>query len=163
MRSKLNIGVSIVAFVGISIIGSFYLTPATAQRSVVTRYEYAVINGSYVPFIQEGAGSVSSVVNICYLQSSGCQNEENRADMNVGKFLQDERIENNARGRALAQERATQMGFSKAISKLGADGWEMIAAPNIEFDLFFVNQQGIPTAKEGLRTERQHIWFRRVR
>ena len=164
MSKKLMVG--FFAFLSVACIvfaGTFWLTPTTAQRSVVTRYEYAVINGSFVPFVQEGPGNVSAIVNICYLQAAGCQNEENRTDVNIAKFLQDERIENSSRGRSLAQERAIQVGFAKAISKLGADGWEMIAAPSIEFDLFYVNQQGTPTAKEGLRTERQHVWFRRVR
>jgi hypothetical protein len=142
---------------------SFVLSPAEAQRAVSTRFEYAVINGSYSPYPADGPSVVTAAVNICYLQSVGCQNEAIKAEIVIGKFLQDERIENNANARALAQERAIEQGFSKAISKLGSEGWEIVTSPAIEFDLYYLNQQGIQTVKEGNRTERQHIWFKRAK
>ena len=142
---------------------SFMFRPAEAQRSIGNRFEYAVINGSYSAYPPDGPSIVSSAVNICYVLGNGCQNEEVRSEIGIAKFLQDERLENNARARSLAQERATQVSYSKAIAKLGSEGWEIISAPAIEFDIYYQNKQGMPTVKEGNRAARQHIWFVRAR
>jgi hypothetical protein len=141
----------------------FVFQPTEAQRGISARYEYAVINGSYSPYPADGPTIVTAAVNICVLQQAGCQNEEVKAEVGIAKFMQDERLENNARARTLVQERAVQVAFSRAIAKLGSEGWEMIEPPSIEFDLFFQNQQGITTVKEGQRTDRQHIWFKRAK
>jgi hypothetical protein len=142
---------------------AFLFRPAEAQRSTGARWEYAVINGSYAPHPPDGPSVVSAAVNICYLLGNGCQNEEVKTELGFAKFFQDERLENNVRTRALAQERATQLSYSKAIAKLGSEGWEMISAPAIEFDIYYQNQQGMPTVKEGNRAARQHVWFMRAR
>ena len=153
--------------VGFAVAAGFFafaiFRQAEAQKSVSSRYEYAVINGSYMPFPADGPTTVTSAVNICYLQNTGCRNEEVKSEVVIAKFLQDERIENNASVRSLVQERAIETAFSKAVSRLGTEGWEMIDRPSIEFDLYYTNQQGVQTVKEGNRTERQHIWFKRMR
>jgi hypothetical protein len=163
MKRKEIFAVLICIVVATIFTAVFVFRPIEAQRAVTARYEYAVINGSYSPFPAEGPTIVTAAVNICVLQQTGCQNEEVKADIGIAKFLQDERLENNGRARTLVQERAAQVAFSKAIAKLGSEGWEMIAPPMIEFDLFFQNQQGITTVKEGQKTDRQHIWFKRPR
>lgn len=153
----------IVLLVAAVLAGQLLTVSSEAQRNSELRFEYAVINGSYQPYPADGASSVSGAVNICYLQASGCQNEEVRTDVNFNKFIQDERLENSSAVRRLAQERAYQASFSRAISKLGSEGWEMIDSPSIEFDLYYPNSQGIQTVKEGNKTQRQHIWFKRER
>jgi len=142
---------------------NYFTTPADAQRNIGTRYDYAVITGTYLPYPADNAGVASSAIQICYLQGTGCQNEEVRSDLSIAKFLQDERLENNPRARGLAQERANQIGFSKAIAKLGSEGWEMVSAPAVEFDIYYTNPQGVQAVKDGSRTERQHVWFKRAR
>jgi len=162
MRKKLTFVAAAVVIVGT--IGGYYLVPySEAQRATSIRFEYAVINGSYVPYPPDSASSVSGAVNICYLQNAGCQNEEIRTEVNLSKFIQDERIENSGSSKRLAQERAFQTSFSKAIAKLGSEGWEMIAHPGIEFDLYYTNPQGTQTVKEAAKTPNQHIWFKRER
>ena len=143
--------------------GYQFTTTSDAQRGAAVRFEYAVINGSYLPYPADGASTVSGAVNICYLQAASCQNEEIRSEVNVNKFIQDERLENSTSVKRLAQERAFQMSFSRAIAKLGSEGWEMIAEPEIEFDLYYTNPQGMQTVKEGAKTQRQHVWFKRER
>lgn len=157
-----------VAFAGIFlativVVGYQFTMKTEAQRNSSGRFEYAVINGSYQPYPADGVSSVSGAVNICYLQAIGCQNEEIKIEVNLNKFIQDERLENSSAVKRLAQERAYQTSFSRAIAKLGTDGWEMVEAPEIEFDLYFTNPQGIQTVKEGAKTQRQHIWFKRER
>ena len=142
---------------------AFIFRSAEAQRLTATRFDYAVITGSYSPYPPDGPSVVTSAVNICYLLGNGCQNEEIKTELGIAKFFQDERLENNARTRVLLQERANQLSYSKAIAKLGSEGWEMVSAPSIEFDIYYQNQQGMPTVKEGNRSARQHIWFVRAR
>ena len=153
------------ASVALVVVGGLYLfdKPAEAQRNVTARFEYAVITGSFQPFPADNPSVISSAVQVCYLQASGCQNEEVRSEVNLSKFIQDERLENSLRVRGLALERANQIAFSKAIAKLGSDGWEMVSAPAVEFDVYYLNQQGITSVKDGNRTDRQHIWFKRTR
>ena len=159
-HSLVVVGLFIVAAVAI---GYQFTITSEAQRNSSVRFEYAVINGSYQPYPSDNVSSVSGAVNICYLQAAGCQNEEVKTEVNFNKFIQDERLENSASVRRFAQDRAFQASFSRAIAKLGSDGWEMVDAPEIEFDLYFPNQQGIQTVKEGSKTQRQHVWFKRER
>jgi hypothetical protein len=165
MIRKAAVVFAIVASIGASILVAIgHFAPTTeAQRGVSARFEYAAINGSYPPYPADGPSSVSSAVNICYLQVAGCQNEEVRAEINISKFLQDERLENAGNARTLAGTRAMNAAYSRAISKLGAEGWEIVEAPGIEFDLYYTNPQGIQTVKMGQQTERKHVWFKRVR
>lgn len=141
----------------------FTTSRSEAQRNNPIRFEYAVINGNYLPYPADNPSVVSSAANICYLQVVGCQNEEVRSEINISKFAQDERLENSGGVRRLAQERAIQTSYSRAIAKLGSEGWEMVEAPEIEFDLYYTNPQGIQSVKEGAKTERRHVWFRRER
>lgn len=155
----------LVGFVGMVLftIATKLSAPAEAQRGTSARFEYAVINGPYLPYPADGPSSVSSAVNVCYLQASGCQNEEVRAEINISKFLQDERLENASNARALATSRAVNTAYSRAISKLGADGWELVDSPAVEFDLYYTNQQGIQSVKTGSQSDRKQVWFKRVR
>lgn len=162
MRKKLIILAVALTLVG-GATGYYYAPASEAQRNTPVRFEYAVINGSYLPYPADSASSVSGAVNICYVLGSGCHNEEVRTDLNLSKFIQDERLENSAASKRLAQERAFQTSFSRAIAKLGADGWEMVGAPAIEFDLYYTNPQGIQSVKEGTKGPGQHVWFERER
>ena len=156
------IALGLFAMVG-GVVGYFATSRSEAQRNGSSRFEYAVINGSYLPYPPDNPSVVLSAANICYLQAVGCQNEEVRTEVNLSKFAQDERLENSGGLRRLAQERAIQSSFSRAIAKLGGEGWEMVEAPEIEFDLYYTNPQGIQTVKEGSKTERRHVWFKRER
>ena len=164
MRKAAVVFAIVISIVAAILVGIVHFSPATeAQRGISGKFEFAVINGTYPPYPGDGPSSASSAVNICYLQASGCQNEEVRAEINLSKFIQDERLENAGNIKALATNRAMNVAFSKAISKLGADGWEMVEAPSVEFDLFYTNPQGIQTVKPGQQTDRRHIWFKRIR
>ena len=156
---------ALLGFVGMTVftITTYFTSPTEAQRNIGTRFEYAVINGPYLPYPADGPSSISSAVNICYLQASGCQNEEVRAEINISKFLQDERLENASNARTLASSRATSTAYSRAIAKLGSEGWELVDSPVVEFDLYYTNPQGIQTVKTAQQSDRKHIWFKRVR
>jgi hypothetical protein len=163
MRLRTTLAVLICLSVAGSLIALSIFQPAEAQRAASSRFEYAVINGSYTPYPADAPTVVTAAVNICFLQNTGCRNEEVKIEIVIGKFLQDERIENTPAARALVTQRASETAFSKAISRLGTEGWEMIDRPAIEFDLYYTNQQGAQSVREGNRTERQHVWFKRTR
>jgi hypothetical protein len=101
------IGIATVSFV----IFLFVFKPAEAQRAANSKFEYAVINGSYSPYPADGPTTVTSAVNICYLQHNGCRNEEVKAEVVIAKFVQDERMENSSSVRSLALERASEVAF----------------------------------------------------
>lgn len=145
--------------------GVFYFAESTseAQRSVTVQYDYAVIQGSYKPFPFGDAGSTLGAVNICYLQMGGCQNEEVKAEIIYSKFAQDERLEGAKDITTRAQNRAVQNAFARAIAKLGSAGFEMVDKPQVEFDLYFESGQANKSVIEAPQTQRQHIWFKRVR
>lgn len=163
MRTKTSLAILIVVAIAAVFFSFANFQPAEAQKTAAARFEYAVINGSYMPFPADGPTVVSAAVNICYLQMTGCRNEEVKSEVVIGKFLQDERIENNGAVKSLVQQRAVETAFGKAVSRLGTEGWEMVDRPLIEFDLYYTNPQGNQSVKEGNRTERQHIWFKRMR
>ncbi|MEQ1764504.1 MAG: hypothetical protein ABL984_15345 [Pyrinomonadaceae bacterium] len=161
-RRSILVAAAIIVAIG-GVVGYYATATSKAQRNTLVRFEYAVINGNYLPYPPDNPSVVTSAANICYLQAGGCQNEEVRTEVNLSKFAQDERLENSSALRRLAQERAIQSSFSRAIAKLGGEGWEMVEAPEIEFDLYYTNPHGIQTVKEGARTERRHVWFKRER
>ena len=163
MRLRTTLAILICLTVTGLVIALAIFRPAEAQRAASSRFEYAVINGSYAPYPADAPTVVTVAVNICFLQNTGCRNEEVKSEVVIGKFLQDERIENTPAARTLVQQRAAETAFSKAISRLGTEGWEMIDRPSIEFDLYYTNQQGVQSVREGTRTERQHVWFKRAR
>ena len=163
MKRVLSASAILISLAAFIVVASWFFKPVEAQRSSNQKFEYALINGSYFPYPPDGPTIVTAAVNICYLQGNGCQNEEVKSEVGIAKFAQDERLENSSRMRALAQERAIEIALSKALGKLGSEGWEMIDAPAVEFDLIYTNQQGIQTVKEGNKTDRQHIWLKRAR
>jgi hypothetical protein len=138
--------------------------PASAQRTSGNAWEYAAITGSYGASPTENPNvSFTSAVNICYLENSGCRNEEVRAGVPYARFLQDNRLDNNAKSMELARHRAVENAYSKAFAKLGSEGWEMIDKPDLQFDTFFQNASGTFDVLEGNRDRKADIYFKRPR
>lgn len=136
----------------------------SAQKSPVTRWDYAAVTGTYAPFVAENSSvSVSAAANICYMQAAGCQNEEVRADVSLTKFFQDTRLENSPTTRALAYDKAAETAYAKAIAKLGVEGWELVSTPGLEFDNYFQNAQGNYTVQEGDKNRKPDLYFKRPR
>ncbi len=137
---------------------------ATAQRSVINRWDYAAITGTYAPYVTENSSvAVSASANICYMQAAGCQNEEVRAEVSFTKFFQDTRLENSPKTRALAYDKAVENAYAKAIAKLGLEGWELVSTPGLEFDNYFQNAQGNFTVQEGSKDRKPDLYFKRQR
>lgn len=137
---------------------------AEAQKTVSARWEYAVISGAYFPYTSENASAVTvAAVNICYLSTAGCRNEEVRVDVGIQRFLQDTRLADGQSARKLARNRAAEIAFAKAISQLGTSGWEMTGAPDLRFDKFVANEDGFFNVIEGNYEVAGTLYFKRAR
>ena len=90
-RRSILVAAAIIATIG-GLVGYYSTARSEAQRNNPVRFEYAVINGNYLPYPADNPSVVSSAANICYLQAVGCQNEEIRIEINLSKFAQDERL-----------------------------------------------------------------------
>ena len=85
----------------------------------------------------------TGVATICYFRSSGCRREEVTFDLSYADSLKlridadslrDVNTQYAAAVRAnAASMRATESALSKAISKLGDDGWEIVGDNQIKF------------------------------
>lgn len=137
---------------------------ADAQKSVSARWEYAVITGAYFPYTSENASAITvGAVNICYVSTAGCRNEEVRVDVGIQRFIQDSRLADGQSARKLARNRAAEIAFAKAMSQLGAGGWEMTSAPDLRLDKFVVNEDGFFNVIEGNYESAGTIYFKRAR
>ena len=136
--------------------------PAEAQRSTGNAWEYAAVTGSYTPFPADNPGSLATMaVNICYLQPNGCRNEEVTASVSYAKFFQDNRLENSEPSRTLARNRAQDDAYTKAIAKLGQEGWELSSPTNLQFDTAYAGPSGTSSFSPGVKDRRDDIYFKR--
>ena len=107
---------------------------SSAQKVARAQWEYSVINVSYISYLSENQPIITGAVNICFIQADGCRNEEVKTELNYPRFIQDFLLENKQSSREIAHSRTIEMAFSKAVTKLGSEGWEMMERPAFEFD-----------------------------
>lgn len=135
-----------------------------AQRETAVRWEYAAITGAFPTLSNDNPTTTATAsANICYLQATGCVNEEIRADLTYSKFFQDMKLDNNATSRELAQAKVVEIALSKAFSKLGSDGWELISTPGNQFMTFLPNAGSGYDLHEGRSNRPADIYFKRQR
>jgi len=159
----------IIAFVSAAVVflflfaGAFSIfSPSFAQKKYVSQWEYSAITFTAIPFNLENPPVITAVANVCYLQTNGCQNEEVKAELIYSKFLQDFRLENSNYSKTLALSRARELAFSKAVAKLGLEGWEIIGQPSVNFDSYILNNQGTYTIEQANKEARPNVYFERL-
>ena len=164
-RSNLFAIAALTAFFGLLL--TFFLIGRTAdaQRDAGVRWEYAAITGAFPTLTSDNPSTtVSASANICYMQAAGCLNEEVKADLTYSKFFQDVKLDNSQASRAYAQTKAVENALSKAIVKLGAEGWELVSTPATQFMTFLPNPGGGFDLHEGTGDQRTtDIYFKRQR
>lgn len=153
----------LIAIVVFGCLCGLRLLTASAEKATGQQWEYCAITNIYIANDTANQAVISGGANICYLQISGCQNEEIRADLIYTKFLQDFRLENDSNGKSLALTRAKDLAYSKAVAKLGIDGWEMTSLPGIKLDAYQLNIQGTYTITQGTKDTKTDIYFKRIR
>lgn len=131
-------------FVIISILGLFVLSvsiglfsynfKASAQNNYVAKWEYGTITKIY--YLKPERNKINKIVGIvefCELTNSGCERREITHELDYPKYLKDAELQETYEARILASQKASEIAFQKALSRLGSTGWEMIGEPNLEF------------------------------
>ncbi len=153
----LTIGILIAGFFAFS----FY-SPSAAQKKTQSQWEYAAITYTNVPFSSENQPFITAVANVCFLQINGCRNEEIKAELVYAKFLQDFHLENTNSSKNLANNRARELAFTKAVARLGSEGWEMTGQPSVNFDTYILDAQGNYSISQGNKEIKPNIYFKRM-
>lgn len=154
----------ILVSVGILVlcVGAFLIfSPSTAQRRYVNQWEYAAITLTFIPLNTENQAVLTGAANVCYLQINGCRNEQVKSELVYAKFLQDFRLENTGNSKSLAFNRARELAYTKAVAKLGLEGWEIIGQPPVNFDGYIDGQDSFVTGQT--RSEvKPNVYFKRL-
>lgn len=151
-------------FVGFLIVcaGAFiFFSPSAAQKKYANQWEYAAITFTHIPLNTENQSPIIGVANVCFLQLSGCQNEEVKAELIYAKFLQDFRLENTSASKTLAFNRAKELAYTKAVARLGLEGWEIIGQPSIGFDSY-IDNQGAYIIGQTNKEIKPNVYFKRL-
>lgn len=137
-------------------------SPSVAQKKFVNQWEYAAITFTHIPFTSENQAVINGVANICFFQMTGCQNEEIKAELTYTKFLQEFRLENTGSSKNLAYNRAKELAYTRAIAKLGLEGWEIIGQPSADFDSYIPDSQNTFTIRQGSKEIKPNLYFKRL-
>ena len=161
---KKIISVAAGLLIGLLIFGAWliYSPSSEAQKKYAVQWEYAAITFTAIPITAENQAVIVGVANVCYLQITGCQNEEIKAEVIYAKFIQDFRLENNGYTKSLAYNRAKDSAYTKAVAKLGLEGWEIIAAPPFSLDAYISDGQGSFSVVQGSKETKPNIYFKRL-
>jgi hypothetical protein len=124
---------------GLLLFGMSVSPQSSAQKSrgrKAQRWEYCAILGAQSKWPRENKEKYTGVATICYFRSSGCRREEVIFELTYSDFLKEGEVvkQGESYNRAFgAPARATESALSKAITKLGDDGWEMAGENRIDF------------------------------
>ena len=163
-RSSVLILVAAIAAFTLSISLFLSARSAKAERDSTVRWEYAAITGAFPTLTNDNPTTTASAsANVCYVQAVGCVNEEVKADLSFSKFFQDLKVDNNQSSRANAQTKVVEMAMSKAIFKLGSEGWEMVSSPGLQYMTFLPNSGGGNDLHEGGQERPADIYFKRLK
>lgn len=118
--AKIAAVLSLVALLGQAV--------SAQQVSRRQRWEYcAIINSSFTNLFSPRDATAIGVASICYFQSTGCRMEEVKFDLDLAQLRKTlGPNQNEGYLSYAAREKVTQGALSRAITKLGDDGWEMI-------------------------------------
>ena len=146
---SIRIAALVAVTCGLLLLGVSLPRQAAAQRttrSKITRWEYCAIVDAHPedPMgINLAKEKYTGVATICYFRSSGCRREEVTFSLSYADSLKlksgaDSLKDPNSKVAAAlranaASTRATESALSKAITKLGDDGWEMVGETRIDF------------------------------
>ena len=140
-ESKQNtseVGGFIIVACGIVSTDMLSLHPTFAQqsrRNQIQRWEYCAITNAYeLSPTGQSKEKYIGLASICYFRTSGCRREEVRFELIYADFLKEVgRNANENANRYFASVRAAESALSKAVAKLGDDGWEMVGDSLISF------------------------------
>ena len=132
--------VGVIMIGGLLLVGVILPPRSSAQgprKSNGPRWEYCAILYAQRKWPQEDKEKYLGTATICYFRTSGCRTEEVTYELTYSDYLKE--------GEAIVKQgesynrsygafhRAVESALSKAIAKLGNDGWEMIGDNRIDF------------------------------
>lgn len=99
------------------------------------KWEYCAITSSaFTKFVAEGDTTAGGVASICYFQNGGCRREEVKFDLDLAEFRRTfSPNENQGYVNSTAAAKAAEGALSRAITKLGDDGWELVGEAVFSF------------------------------
>lgn len=108
---------------------------AQQRRNKTQGWEYAAILSAGRAMPPESKDKSVGIATICYFQISGCRKEEVVFEIIYADFLKvaDPRQSESYNRMYAAPLKAAESALSKAIAKLGNDGWEMVGEGRTEF------------------------------
>lgn len=161
MKKFIAAGVALFAALFIFGAGAMLFSPSTAQKKYAQQWEYAAITAAYIPAAAENQATLTGIAGVCFLETSGCRNEEIKGELIYAKFLQDFKLENTANSKSLAFNRAKELAYTRAVAKLGLEGWEIIGQPPVNFDVYIENQ-GAYSIAPGNKEIKPNVYFKRL-
>jgi hypothetical protein len=54
------------------------------------------------------------------------------------------------------------LAFTKAVARLGSEGWEMMSEPSVTFDNYILDSQGNYSISQGNKELKPNIYFKRM-
>jgi len=125
--------IAVMCSVGIMLLAE---QASAQQRQTKTRgWEYSAILNAGRTMPPESKDKFVGIATICYFQITGCRKEEVVFELTYADFLKDADAKQSESYNRIyaAPARATESALSKAIAKLGNDGWEMVGEGRTEF------------------------------
>ena len=130
----LGICLSLICFFGYTALTQ----TSSAQKVARGQWEYAAITSAYsFSPTKDRVNRIFGMAEICYLQANGCRRLEVKHELDYGTYLQERAEQESFQSRSDASLKASEIAFQKAVAQLGAEGWEIVSEPNLNFE--FVN------------------------
>ncbi|MBS1794574.1 MAG: hypothetical protein JSS81_12005 [Acidobacteria bacterium] len=141
-------------------------TTGSAQKAVRSQWEYSAITTAYsfTP-TRDKLNKIYGMAQICYLQATGCRYQEVKHEFDYGLYLQDRALLESFQARRDAGLKASEIAFQKAVSQLGADGWEIVSDPELKFDFVDIDEYNKYEDKSVLfsRENTKAVYFKRLK
>lgn len=139
---------------------------SSAQKAARSQWEYAEIKAVYAfSPLNDKLNRIYGMVEICYLQTTGCRRQEIKYELDYGEFLQERGLVENYPSRNRASLTASEIAFQKALAQLGSEGWEIVGEPDLNFEFVSVDEYNKYENKSHLfaRENTKAVYFKRLK
>ncbi len=136
MRQTLRVSFLVLSVIVLAGAFSSIFQPraSLAEQNVRQRFEYCAITNAQSMLPRDSKENVVAVASICYIQTSGCRREEVTFELDSAEFLKEIGDKSNTSYFLYAARvRAAESAVTKAISKLGEEGWEIVGDGPLDF------------------------------
>lgn len=164
-RMKWAIGVfGLIALA--AIVSALMIRTGSAQRAARVQWEYATITAAYsFSPTKDKLNKIGGMAEICYLQTNGCRRQEIKTELEYGLYLQERGLLESLQTRIAAANKAAEIAFQRAVAQLGAEGWELVGEPVLEFESVDLDEYNRYEDKSMLfeRKNTRAVYFKRLK